>query len=241
MNDAEIQKIVQTLAPWHHAFSYNNCWYGGAKRADISSQKRSDSFFSYFPGCHSILELGSLEGHDTFALSRIKTLNVTAVEGRPENIKKAEFLKDLYKIKNINFICSDIDNLNISSLGNFDAALVCGILYHLVTPWNLIYDLSKVSRNLYVWTHYWNSDSNTEIIDNLRVKKVVKDFPSPSLPALSDYSYWFTYESLMQTLKKSGFIHIDIKEQRKHYLELQNVGTLEFAASKDPFIKLNSL
>jgi hypothetical protein len=66
-------------------------------------------FFQHIPQPRTILELGSLEGGHTLALSRHPGVErVLGLEGRSENFRRAQFVKQAYDARTINCICGRI-------------------------------------------------------------------------------------------------------------------------------------
>lgn len=96
-------------------------------------------FFESFPNLRSILELGSPEGGHTFVLAGHPGVErVLAIEGRLANVEKAKFIGSLLGISNVEFKQANLEELELTSLGQFDAIFCCGLLYHLPEPWKLI-------------------------------------------------------------------------------------------------------
>jgi SAM-dependent methyltransferase len=80
-----------------------------------------------------VLDLGCLEAHFAmeFALHGSK---VVAIEGRDVNLTKAEFVKDMLSLDNLDLVLDDVRNLSLERYGTFDVILCLGILYHLDAP-----------------------------------------------------------------------------------------------------------
>lgn len=220
MTEAELKRKIEALGPWVYGFRYQGKVWGSTSR--YAAQKpiepvignRIRSFFEVFPGARRVLELGGMEGIDTFQLASQEGVSVVSVEGRLENIRKAEFLNELYGFGNVRFVHADLETYDPRPLGNFDAVMCSGILYHLERPWRLIERLSPVTGRLFIWTHYWASEEGTEVVDGYRVKKVMEVFPESLLNGLSEHSQWFTLDSLTQALRDSGFVNINILRQK---------------------------
>lgn len=89
---------------------------------DISSEEM---------GSLRVLDLGSNEGLYTIELGLQGVKSAVGVEGREANLKKAEFVKDVLKLNNIQFFQDDVRNLSQQKYGRFDVVLCLGLLYHL--------------------------------------------------------------------------------------------------------------
>jgi protein-L-isoaspartate O-methyltransferase len=220
MTEEELERKIEALGPWVYGFRYRGKVWGTTSR--YAAQKpiepvignRIKSFFELFPDARRVLELGGMEGIDTFQLASREGVEVVSVEGRLENVRKAEFLNGLYGFGNIRFVHADLESYDPRPLGDFDAVMCSGILYHLEKPWTLIQRLSQVTGRIFIWTHYWASAEGTEVVDGYRVKHVDENYPESLLNGLSEHSRWFTLDSLTQALRDSGFVNINVLRQK---------------------------
>jgi predicted RNA methylase len=81
----------------------------------------------------TVLDLACLEAQFGIELA-LHGARVTAIEGRPTNIAKCEFVKDILSLDNITFLQDDVRNLSVEKYGHHDIVLCLGILYHMDTP-----------------------------------------------------------------------------------------------------------
>src|SRR3954462_6058783 len=92
---AEFEK----LGPWIYQFRIGDQDYGGGISA--VGDPRLDQFFCFAPEVKTILELGALEGAQTFIMAeRPGVKRILALEGREKNLRKARFLQELLQIQN---------------------------------------------------------------------------------------------------------------------------------------------
>lgn len=124
-------------------------------------------------------------------------------------------------MQNVTFIQANLENIELAPLGIFDAVLCSGILYHLPEPWKLVKEMSKVSKKLFIWTHYASEDKVTETINGYRglwyheggvANPTIGQVVSDPLSGLSQKSFWVTINSLKDMLVQNGFININIIE-----------------------------
>lgn len=218
MTRIEIERFarrVEELGPWVHGFYYRGRVWGGKlllpgpEDHQPISGSNVHEFFNAFPAARRILELGTLEGTDTFQLASRLASTVVTIEGREENWRKARFLTELYDFRNVFFLREDLETFDLSTLGRFDAVHCCGVLYHLHKPWRLIERLSGITDGFYLWTHYWASRDATETFDGYNYHDVCEKFSEPLLRGLSPTSRWFTKESLFSALSRNGFSEFD--------------------------------
>ena len=89
-----------------------------------------------------ILDLGCLDGIYSIEFA-LQGANVTGIEVREANLKRALFTKDAYDLTNVQFIRDDVRNISREKYGSFDIILCSGILYHLPTP-DVFYFVNKM-------------------------------------------------------------------------------------------------
>ena len=118
--------------PWVTGVRIDGRNYGRQPR---NHSPRLAEFFETFPEASRgrVLEPGSLEGAMTVELARRAT-EVVGLEGRPQSVERAEFLKGLFAAENASFRVADIEEEDLTSYGAFDAVFCCGLLYHLARP-----------------------------------------------------------------------------------------------------------
>jgi hypothetical protein len=200
--------------PWITQFVINGVPSGGDYQAN---DQRVLQFLERFPNVHTILELGSLEGGHTFILARQPGVErVLAIEGRLANIDKAKFIGSLLGVSNVQFKQANLEQLQLPSLGYFDAIFCCGLLYHLPEPWKLVSQAPLVAPSLFIWTVYAHEDEATIEIDGLRGREYVEGGLDEPLSGLSPKSFWLTLPSLLELLKRSGYGKIEVLEKSQN-------------------------
>jgi hypothetical protein len=200
---------------WITQFVINGIASGGDYQ--VASDGRVRQFLERFPNVRTILELGSLEGGHTFTLARHECVErVVAVEGRVANIDKAKFNGSLLGVSNVQFTQANLEQLELLTLGNFDAIFCCGLLYHLPEPWKLISQAPLVAPSLFIWTVYANDNEATVEIDGLQGKEYVEGGLNEPLSGLSPKSIWLTLPSLLELLKRSGYGNIEVLEKSQN-------------------------
>ncbi len=201
--------------PWITQFVINGIASGGDYQ--VVDDRRVQQFFERFPDVRTILELGSLEGGHTFTLARHEGVErVLAIEGRPANIDKAKFIGSLLGVSNAQFRQANLEQLQLASLGYFDAIFCCGLLYHLPEPWKLISQTPLVAPSLFVWTVYANENEATIEIDGLRGREYIEGGLNEPLSGLSSKSIWLTLPSLIELLSRSGYDNVEVLEKSQN-------------------------
>ena len=203
-------------APWIFQFRIGGQDYGGGISA--VGDGRIDQFFRFAPKAETILELGALEGAQTFILAgRPGVRRVLALEGREANLRKARFVQELLQVGNVEFAQANLEHAELAQFGKFDAVFCCGLLYHLPEPWKLLEQLSLLAPTLFIWTQYAAEEEAMDIDHGLRGKIHGEGGPDEPLSGLSPTAMWLTLASLRSVLQASGYQRIDvIHDDPKH-------------------------
>ncbi|MFC1979662.1 class I SAM-dependent methyltransferase [Chloroflexota bacterium] len=194
--------------PWVTQYTIDGKTYGG--KLSFDEDVRIRQFFDNFPEVHSILDLGSLEGGQTFQLAKHPGVRVLGVEGRQSNIDRAEFVQRLLGIKNVKFVLADLEKCDMSKFGRFDCVFCSGILYHLPEPWKLIEGIRTVTNKLFIWSHYAADDKANEVRHGFRGWWYQEFGIKDPMSGLSPRSFWLTFQSLQDMFKQYGFIRLKI-------------------------------
>ncbi|EEP73306.1 class I SAM-dependent methyltransferase [Micromonospora sp. KC207] len=219
MDREEIRRRVAALEPWVNGFEHDGVRYAeGSQHGYLLSQSPADraaKFFGAFPDARRILELGALEGADTLALARHPGTTVLALEGRPENLRRAELVMEVNGITNVELRVADVERIDFTELGEFDAVLCAGLLYHVREPWTLLKDIAGVAAGIYLSTHYWGGVGDLQPIDGYTVKQVREEHPEPQARGLSVDVRWLDRESLFAALHNAGFAEVEVLHERR--------------------------
>jgi SAM-dependent methyltransferase len=209
----DLKEKFDKFENWITKFEIDGISYGGWYSAGAADEPRLTQFFTLFPHCKKILELGSFEGGQTVVLS--SNADVVGVEGRQSNIDKSEFIKSIVcPNKNVRFVCEDLEEYDLTKLGTFDVVFCVGLLYHIVEPWLLLDKIRKVSNNLFLWTHYCaDEDVNVSIQGYegfVMFEPIGLDQKENSTDGLSINAYRPTLSSLTDMIMDSGFDDFNI-------------------------------
>ncbi|MCW5198839.1 class I SAM-dependent methyltransferase [Desulfobulbus sp. F4] len=191
--------------PWRTKFVIQGQTYGG--EYDAANDPRLDRFAECFPHAEHILELGSLEGGHTFALaSQPQVKQLTAVEGRSGNLRRAQFVQRLLGIGKVRFVAGNLESFDLESLGAFDVAVCMGLLYHLPEPWVLLERLRRVAPAIYLWTHYAEERQARQTRHGYR-GRIYREwlYWFEVLSGLSARSFWPTLKDLILMAQRAGY------------------------------------
>lgn len=135
------------------------CPGSGAGPTGLYDDARIRWFLEVSPGVvgKSVLELGPLEGAHTWMLEQAGARRITAVESNARAYLKCLVVKELMGMHQAAFLFGDFMEYLRHSEEHFEAALACGVLYHLRDPQALFPLLrARCSGPVLVWTHYWS-------------------------------------------------------------------------------------
>src|SRR3954464_8373475 len=203
-----ISRGFERLGPWVTSFTIDGVEYGGEHTVD--DDRRLPQFWEAFPDARRILELGSLEGGQTFELLRRPGVHVTGVEGRAANLERARFAQRALGVKGVKFLEADLEAKPPSSFGTFDVVFCVGLLYHLPQPWALVDDLRAAAPGVFMWTHYATEEMATDEVDGSPGCHYQELGLEDPLSGLSPRSFWPTLDALVERLRKNGFDQVDL-------------------------------
>jgi hypothetical protein len=106
----------------------------------------------------SILELGPLEGGHSYMLEKAGARSVLSLEGNTNAFLRCLVTKEILGLHRVRFLCGDFRPFLSSCQERFDMIFACGVLYHMLDPIQLLFDISRLTGQLFLWTHYFDSN-----------------------------------------------------------------------------------
>lgn len=167
----------------------------------------------------SVLELGPLEAGNSIILERMNPSKIISIEGRTESYIKCCMIKNIYDLNRTKFYLDDARNISSEKYGNFDVAVVLGLLYHLDDPHVLLDKIGKMADKLVLSTHYADEGSPYKNAENKTVEYNGKKYSGriyqedPDLDpnaGLQNISFWPFEEDLVNMVKDSGYNKVKI-------------------------------
>jgi 2-polyprenyl-3-methyl-5-hydroxy-6-metoxy-1,4-benzoquinol methylase len=168
-----------------------------------------------------VLDLACLEGHYAIEFA-MQGAEVVGIEGREDNIAKAEFARNALGLNRLSFVQDDVRNLSLERYGMFDIVLCSGILYHLDVPdvFKFAEQIGRVCRGfVIVDTNFSLKDSTSVEYKGTRYhgwfykeheKRSTKQERLRHVWASLEnvQSYWLTRPSLYNLLSHAGFTSV---------------------------------
>ncbi len=173
-----------------------------------------------------VLELGPLEGGHSFMLQQAGASEVVAIESNSRAYLKCLVAKELLGNERCKFLFGDAREYLRTTDECFDAALACGILYHLVAPYDLFPLLrARCTGPVLLWAHYWDetiekkfpalhvafSAKRTAVLPSgAQVECHRHEYGRTHSSArfwggIAPYSEWMTREGLFAALEAGGY------------------------------------
>jgi SAM-dependent methyltransferase len=198
--------------PWVTRFMIHGRPYGGS--FDPMSDPRIGWFRERFSDAGSILDLGSLEGAQAFELAKSPRVSrIVGLEGREANLEKANYVKQLLGAGKVSFVKADIETVDLTEFGKFEVVFCAGVLYHLPNPWRLVEQMSRVTDNAFIWTHYAadeRADTERNGFRGMMYQELGLQDPQSGL---SPRSFWLTFDSLLAMIRSHGFPSVEVIEK----------------------------
>jgi len=207
MNPETIKTEFKKHGPWITQFIINGKSYGGKYNAfdDI----RLTWFFEHFPKVETILELGSFEGGHTPKLASHPTVtHVLGLDGREANITRASFVHELLESRKVRFIQTDLEAIDLTKFGKFDAILCVGVLYHLPEPWKLLRQMANTAPRAYIWTQVTSPKKVNTTVNGYMGRFYKEHGLEDRLSGLSSRSFWPTKDALVKMVKDCGYPNV---------------------------------
>jgi SAM-dependent methyltransferase len=208
ISEFKLAREFAARGPWCTKFEIDGRAYGG--ELDYRGDQRVKYALSEFPDARSILELGSLEGGQSFQLARMPGTKLLAIEGRADSLHRAQWVQKILGVDNINFVQGNLENDELKQYGPVDLVFCSGLLYHLPRPWALIEQIGSITRNLFLSTHYVDDANATENVNGYKGRFYSEQ--TDPLSGMSSQSFLLTLESLQQALRNNGFAEVKILE-----------------------------
>ena len=176
-----------------------------------------------------IIELGPLEGGHTYMLESLGAESILAIEANKRAYLKCLIVKEILGLSRSRFLLGDFVSFLRGNETPFDVCIASGVLYHMHNPCELIHLISKATKKVVLWTHFYDKeliDAKGIVADKFSggIKKsyngfdhiLYKYFYGDALKwtgycgGSSSYSYWMSREDILACLRFFGFQNLTI-------------------------------
>lgn len=196
----------------------NYAWKGKRQEPQSLSDPRIGELLCGLEG-RRVLEVGCLEGVHTIGLC-LKGVDVTAIDGRIENVIKTQVRSSLYGCSP-KVALADLDEQLPEFLGSFSACFHVGVLYHLSKPVeHLINLLPRISESILLDTHI--ADDSSVLypypgFEGYEFSEYQEFGRNDIFSGLKEKSRWLTLNSIRSLLAASNFeIQMEVVRQERH-------------------------
>lgn len=170
MKKLKIPKKLQHLTPFFHDIDLGN---GFNTAPEICRMRGAVNFFfppllKLFGGSLKglrILDVGCNCGGFSFEASKYGPKEIIGIDADERNINQANAVKKYLRIKNINFLKLNAEEISKKDLGKFDLIILAGILYHLENPISAMRKISEMTTStLLIDSHvHYSTDQSEDI------------------------------------------------------------------------------
>ncbi len=172
------------------------------------------------PGSLHVLECGPHEGAHTYMLEKLGVASILSIEANTHAFLRCLVLKELLDLKRARFMLGDFVSY-LRTSGRYDLVVASGVLYHLVNPVEAIALMSRVTDQLYIWSHYY---------DEPRVRThpmLAHHFKSTSSAEYAGYTHSLYRQHYQTRLGNAGFN--GGSRHYSHWLSREDlIGSLKF-------------
>jgi SAM-dependent methyltransferase len=229
------QTIADILrGAWFAEFppEYGVITHGTVKHFDFTVDPRVQWVNSVLPNGIkdlSILELGPFEAYNTWQMEQLGSGAIVSIESNNINFIKCLLVKSITGLK-AQFLYGDFLPYLRDCEKTYDIVWASGVLYHQTQPLELINHVAKVSRRVFVSTHYYRHDvisqdrekmchfsperDTTTIFQGLRVPLHYRSYLGNKRALFAggsqDFSYWIEKEDMLESFRRAGLTKIDI-------------------------------
>ena len=182
----------------------------------------------------SVLELGPLEGGQSFALHKIGANTITAVEGNSRAFLKCLIVKELFDLSRIKLLYGDFVKYLEKTNDRFDVIFASGVLYHMSQPLQLLSLIKQHTNQCYIWTHYYDQhlleDALGDQFDGKFGSRITIEYSGYRCDAYPQYyadaldrpefaggnapsSLWLTRTDILSFLTHIGFTRIETNHE----------------------------
>ena len=153
-----------------------------------------------FDRSNSFLDVGCSDGYYAIQISKCnKDFNVTGIDIDKLRIERSNFMKDVYKVSNVNFLEKDLYQL-IEDKNSFDVVLGLGLLHRVPDIKKCVEDLCKVSKKFVLFEYKSLRTEENEILYHDEATKsniYNKLYGTPSDKFVSELILNFGFETVL--------------------------------------------
>lgn len=147
----------------------------------------------------TVLELGPMEGAHSAMLQEAGAQRVLAIEANTRNFLKCLCIKEIFRLHRVEFQLGNFMKYLETREEEFDLAVASGVLYHMTDPLLTLQLVAKASKNLILWTHYYDE---AVITAN---PKLAHKFSAPQQGERDGFQYTWVTQSYKESLEWDGF------------------------------------
>jgi hypothetical protein len=116
-------------------------------------------------------------------MSLMGARSITAIEANRRAFLKCLCIKEIFQLDNVRFLLGDFNRFFEDTTNRYDIAVASGVLYHMVSPLNLLALLTDKADRVFLWTHFYDQ--------SIISKRDDSNLFSPSIPIFHNAMCYF--------------------------------------------------
>ena len=182
----------------------------------------------------TILELGPLEGRQSYSLHRAEAKEIVAIEGNAAAFQRLLAFKNALNLNRLRPMLGDFIPYLEQTQEQFDLVFASGVLYHLEDPLAAIEQMARVAPRLFLWTHIYDAQRVAEhpgwrdrfapqhkwewrgITMEGACQRYTDRLRREFCGGINEDSLWLTRQSLFKALDHLGYSLIQTHEEVEH-------------------------
>jgi len=194
------------------------------------------------------LELGSFEGGHTYQLEKMGA-DVLGIEANPAGFLRSLVVKNALSMRS-RFLLGDFQEYLTETSEYFDLIFASGVLYHMRDPLELLYQISRRTDRVMLWTHYASEPLISTLpshlvsrptvhgvtCDYFRIDYPVGDWGSRPFAGTASWRSWIRKDDIIGALKAYGFNSVRVVLDDVEHRGGDPALTLMAAKSADLFV-----
>ena len=171
----------------------------------------------------TVLELGPLEAGHTYMMHNGGARSLVVVEANSRSYLKCLCIQQIFELNRAKFLYADAMHYAAETTENFDVCVASGILYHMTSPVEFIANVARMSKTLFIWTHYYDESikEREELAGQFEEEHEIEFAGKSYTVSKRNYqealnwagfcgggkpwALWLTRDSLMRALTDNGF------------------------------------
>jgi SAM-dependent methyltransferase len=173
-----------------------------------------------------VAELGPFEGGHSYMLLKAGADSVQAVEANTLNFTKTLVVKEIFGLSRLDLQFGEIEIWLAGADDRFDLIVASGVLYHFNDPLAALYNMTRRTDRIFLWTHFLHDDymppgdirlatftgkTTERVVDGFTCTYHLRSYAGAQTKTafcggVSKDSIWISHEAIVRSLEHWGFV-----------------------------------